>query len=189
MKEHEEGYSMPLAAPTFSPPPFYATPDSRIILMVYKADPEAMAWEVPGPLEMAEDGTMLAWIGDMGQRNHSMDVYHEALTCIKVKYGKWSGWYCNYIWVDHDMALTFSREIYGWPANLCERTPLRFQGSQILADCVRCGEQLMRVSMNITSPAAAGPRSTVGGRLQSAGRQQFSPDPQVPGGGGRRQTV
>ena len=156
MKEHEEGYSMPSAAPTFGPPPFYATPDSRIILMVYKADPEAMAWEVPEPLEMADDGTMLAWIGDMGQRNHSMDVYHEALTCIKVKYEKWSGWYCNYIWVDHDMALTFSREIYGWPANLCERTSLRFHGSQILADCVRCDEQLMRVSMNITSPPPQG---------------------------------
>ena len=30
MKEHEEGYSMPLAAPTFTKPPFYATSDSKI---------------------------------------------------------------------------------------------------------------------------------------------------------------
>ena len=156
MKEHEEGYSMPLAAPTFSPPPFYATPDSRIILMVYKADPAAVAWEVPEPLEMAEDGTMLAWIGDMSQPSHSIDIYHEALTAIKVKYEKWSGWYINYIWVDHDMALTFERELYGWPANLCESTSLQFHGSQILADCVRYGEQLMRISMNITSPPPEG---------------------------------
>ena len=189
MKEHEEGYSMPLAAPTFGPPPFYATPDSRIILMVYKADPEAMAWEVPEPLEMADDGTMLAWIGDMGQRNHSMDVYHEALTCIKVKYEKWSGWYCNYIWVDHDMALTFSREIYGWPANLCDRTSVAIprqsdpRGLRALRRTTHAREHEHH------QPPATGPRSTVGGRLQSAGRRRFSPDPQVPGGGERRHTV
>ena len=41
MKEHEEGYSMPLAAPTFTKPPFYATPDSRILMMAYRADPES----------------------------------------------------------------------------------------------------------------------------------------------------
>ena len=92
----------------------------------------------------------------MGQPTHRIDVYHEALTAIKVKYQQWSGWYINYIWVDHDMALTFEREIYGWPANLCESTALQFHGSQILADCVRYGERLMRISMNITSPPPPG---------------------------------
>ena len=50
------------------------------------------------------------------------------------------------------MALTCSREIYGWPANLCEATDLRFHGSQIFGECVRYGESLMRMSINITSP-------------------------------------
>ncbi len=152
MKEHEEGYSMPLAAPTFTKPPFYATPDSKILMMAYRADPAAVAFEVPEPLEPVEPNLVLAWLGDMGQPTHSVELYHECLTGIMVRYKEWTGWYINYIWVDNDMALTFEREIYGWPANLCETTPLRFYGSQVIAHCDRAGECLMRLSMNVTSP-------------------------------------
>ena len=155
MKEHEEGYSMPLAAPTYTAPPFYATPDSRILMMAYRADPAAVAFEVPAPLEPVEPNLMLAWIGDMGQPTHTIDLYHECLTGIKVRFKEWSGWYINYIWVDHDMALTFEREIYGWPANLCDNDPLLFHGSQVIGHCNRAGEALMRLSMNVTSPPPA----------------------------------
>ena len=152
MKEHEEGYSMPLAAPTYTRPPFYATSDSRIMMMAYRADPAAVAFEVPEPLEPVEPNLMLAWIGDMGQPTHSVELYHECLTGIQVRFKEWTGWYINYIWVDNDMALTFEREIYGWPANLCETTPLTFYGSQVIGHCDRAGERLMRLSMNVTSP-------------------------------------
>ncbi|MBM3483889.1 MAG: hypothetical protein FJX66_11375 [Alphaproteobacteria bacterium] len=151
MKEHEEGYSMPLSAPTYTAPPFEAMEEGKILLMVYRADKKAVAWEVPEPLKPYGDGTMLAWIGDMRQPSHSVGLYHECLTGIKVRYGDKVGWYINYIWVDHDMALTFEREIYGWPAHLCETTALRFHGSQVLGDCTRYGETLMRMSMNVTS--------------------------------------
>ena len=50
------------------------------------------------------------------------------------------------------MALTFEREIYGWPANMCDTTPLTFHGSQAIGHCHRAGECLMRLSMNVTSP-------------------------------------
>ena len=151
MKRDEEGYTMPLAAPTFSPPPFAATEDSSILYMIFTANPDAVAWEVPEPLEVDPRGHVLAWIGDMRQPSHTIDIYHECLTAIRVQYQQWSGWYISYIWVEHDMALTFSREIYGWPANLCEGTDLRFYGSQIFGECVRYGESLMRMSINITS--------------------------------------
>lgn len=156
MKRDEEGYTMPLSAPTFSAPPFAATADSRILYMVFTAEPDAVAWEVPEPLTVDPRGHVLAWVGDMGQPSHTIDLYHEALTAIRVRYEQWSGWYINYIWVDHDMALTFAREIYGWPANLCESTDLRFHGSQIFGECVRYGESLMRMSINITSPPPLG---------------------------------
>ena len=152
MREHEEGYSMPLAAPTFTKPPFYATPDSKILMMAYRADPAAVAFEVPEPLEPVEPNLVLAWLGDMGQPTHSVELYHECLTGIMVRYKEWTGWYINYIWVDNDMALTFEREIYGWPANMCDTTPLTFHGSQAIGHCHRAGECLMRLSMNVTSP-------------------------------------
>jgi acetoacetate decarboxylase len=156
MKREEEGYTMPLSAPTFTAPPFAATEESRILYMVFRGDADAVAWEVPEPLEVDPRSHVLAWIGDMRQPSHTIDTYHEALTAIRVNYKQWSGWYINYLWVAHDMALTFSREIYGWPANLCESTDLRFHGSQIFGECVRYGEPLMRMSMNIVSTPTTG---------------------------------
>ncbi len=92
----------------------------------------------------------------MCQPSHTLDLYRECLTAIKVRYGETIGWYVNFIWVAHDMALTFEREIYGWPANLCDDARLNFHGSQITGACTRAGEQLMRVSFNATSVAPMG---------------------------------
>ena len=150
MKKSEEGYSMPLGAPTFTTPPFEATQEGKMLMSFYKADKEACKWELPEPLQL-EDNIVLAWIGDMRQPSHTIENYHECLTAIKVRYEKWVGWYINYIWVDHDMALTFEREIYGWPANLCENTPLNIVGSQVIGECIRYGEPLMKMSFNVTS--------------------------------------
>jgi acetoacetate decarboxylase len=99
---------------------------------------------------------MLAWVGDMCQPSHTLDLYRECLTAIKVRYGDTIGWYVNFIWVAHDIALTFEREIYGWPAHICDDARLAFHGSQITGACVRHGEQLMRVSFNATSVAHMG---------------------------------
>ena len=156
MKENEEGYAMPLSAPTYTRPPFESTERSQIILVLYRGDKDAVAWEVPEPLEPYGDGTMLAWVGDMCQPSHTLDLYRESLTAIKVKYKGMVGWYINFIWVAHDIALLFEREIYGWPANLCDDARLAFNGSQIMGSCTRSGEQLMRVSFNATSVAHMG---------------------------------
>lgn len=156
MKRDEEGYAMPLSAPTFSAPPFAATSDSRILYLIFTADREALIHEIPEPLEVDQSCHVLAWIGDMSQPSHTIGTYHECLTAIRVKYQERTGWYINYIWVEHDMALTMSREIYGWPANLCDATDLRFHGSQIFGECIRYGESLMRMSINITSPPVSG---------------------------------
>ena len=190
MKEHEEGYSMPLAAPTYTAPPFYATPDSRILMMAYRADPAAVAFEVPEPLEPVEPNLMLAWIGDMGQPTHTIDLYHECLTGIKVRFKEWSGWYINYIWVDHDMALAFEREIYGWPANLCDNDPLLFHGSQVIGHCNRAGETLMRLSMNVTQPAAGPPQGRRDrGSFRRTDRGRLAPAAEVPGAGRGREAA
>jgi len=165
MKEHEEGYAMPLSAPTYTPPPFESTERSQILLVLYKGDPKAVAWEVPEPLEPFGDGTMLAWVGDMCQPSHTLDLYRECLTAIKVRYGELVGWYVNFIWVAHDIAMLFEREIYGWPANLCDDARLAFNGSQITGACERHGERLMSISFNSTSVARMGRSEPVENRF------------------------
>ena len=127
--------------------------------MVFEADKDAISFEVPEPLRPSKDGLCLAWIGDMRQPTHTIHLYHECLLAVKTTYKKWTGWYINYLWVSHDTALTFSRELYGWPAQLCEDTQLKFVGSQIFGECKRYGEQLMRMSVNITSPPGYGEKN------------------------------
>jgi len=161
MKEHEEGFSMPLGAPLYQEPPFWGMPKGALMLMAYKADPEAVAWEVPEPLEVDEPGLMFAWFSDLSQPTHTIDLYHECVLGIKIRFEDYRGWYIPYIWVDHDMALTFSRELYGWPAALCDPTPLRTRGSQIFGECIRYDEPLMRMSMNVTSPPPQGREASI----------------------------
>lgn len=151
MQQHEEGYSMPLGGPLYAEPPFGGGNRGGLILMTYRADPEAVAWEVPEPLEPDGSGLMFAWASDLCQPPHTVDLYHECVLGIKVRYEDTDGWYIPYIFVDHDMAMAFEREIYGWPAALCDNTPLEFHGSQIIGRCVRYGELLMHLSMNVTS--------------------------------------
>jgi len=151
MREEEEGYCMPLTAPSYTPPPFWAKPKGKLLMVFFQADRKAMKYEIPEPLKLTNENLALAWIGDMCQPTHTMDIYHECLIALKVKYRKMLGWYLPYIWVSHDTALMFEREIYGWPAHLCENTLMRFEGSQIFGICRRYEENLMRISMNITS--------------------------------------
>ncbi len=62
MKQHEEGYAMPLSAPSYTVPPFESTARSQILLVLYQGDRDAVAWEVPEPLE-PPSATAPCWPG------------------------------------------------------------------------------------------------------------------------------
>jgi len=152
VKEKQEGFSMPLSAPAYTGPPYWARPDSKLLLVFFYADRKALEYEVPEPLDLAEDPTCFAWMGDLSQPPHTFDFYHECLTAVRVKFQDITGWYINYIWTSNDQAMLFAREVYGWPAQLCEDNRLMYNGSQILAECNRNRVCLMRAVFNVTSP-------------------------------------
>jgi hypothetical protein len=58
--------------------------------------------------------------------------------------------------VDHDLALSFEREIYGRSANSCEFPSHRFHRDQMPDDCDRYREYRMRISMTVTSSSRQG---------------------------------
>jgi acetoacetate decarboxylase len=152
MKENQEGFSMPLAAPAYTPPPYWARPEGKLLLVFFQADRKALEYEIPEPLVLAPDAMCLAWISDLSQPPHTFEFYHEALTAIRVQYQAITGWYINYLWTSNDQAMLFAREVYGWPAQLCDDERLRYSGSQILGECNRNEVRLMRVVFNVNSP-------------------------------------
>ncbi|MFQ5761900.1 MAG: acetoacetate decarboxylase family protein [Candidatus Bathyarchaeia archaeon] len=155
MKEKDEGFSMPLSAPAYTPPPFYAHPQSKLVLAFFKADDKATEYEIPEPLEPGPDRVWLAWVGDLSEPPHNIGFYHEALLAVQVKFKNIVGWYIPYLWVSNDEAMLFARELYGWPGQLCDDDTLLFAGSQIYAPCNKRGYMLMCVILNITSPPPA----------------------------------
>ncbi|MFC2024778.1 acetoacetate decarboxylase family protein [Chloroflexota bacterium] len=152
MREDQEGFSMPLGAPAYVGPPYWARPEGKLLLAFFYTDTKALEYEVPEPLELASDPICLAWMSDLSQPPHTFEFYHECLTAIRVNFRDITGWYINYIWSSNDQAVLLSREVYGWPAQLCENERLRYDGSQILAECNRNGVRLMRMVFNVTSP-------------------------------------
>lgn len=152
MKKAQEGFSMPLSAPAYAPPPYWARPEGKLLFVFFRADQKALEYEVPEPLELAPDPMCLAWLGDLSQPPHTFGFYHEVLTAIQVRYGDINGWNINYIWTSNDQAMLFARELYGWPAQLCDDERLRYNGSQILGECNRNGVRLMRIVFSVNSP-------------------------------------
>jgi len=152
MKKEQEGFSMPLSAPAYAPPPYWARPEGKLLLVFFRVDRKVLEYEVPEPLTPAPDSMCLAWISDLSQPPHTFDFYHEALTAIRVKYKDITGWNINYIWTSNDQAMLFARELYGWPAQLCNDERLRYNGSQILGECNRNKVRLMRIVFNVNSP-------------------------------------
>jgi acetoacetate decarboxylase len=152
MKKEEEGFSMPLSAPAYAPPPYWARPEGKLLFVFFRANKEALEHEIPEPLTLAPNAMCLAWLGDLSQPPHTFEFYHEVLTAIQVQYKNMIGWCINYIWTSNDQAMLFARELYGWPAQLCDDERLKYYGSQILGECNRAGVRLMRIVFSVNSP-------------------------------------
>jgi acetoacetate decarboxylase len=152
MKKDQEGFSMPLSAPSYAPPPYWNRPEGKVLLVFFQADRKTLEYEIPEPLTLAPDAMCLAWLGDLSLPPNIFEFYHEVLTAIRVQYKNIAGWYINYIWTSSDQVMLLSRELYGWPAQLCDDERLRYNGSQILGECNRNGVRLMRILFSVNSP-------------------------------------
>ena len=65
MKESEEGFSMPLAAPAYAAPPYWARPEWNLLLVFSHADRKALEYEIPEPLVLAPNAMCLAWMASL----------------------------------------------------------------------------------------------------------------------------
>ena len=120
----------------------------------FEADFDAIAREIPKPLELVPDPICMAWIGDAHQPPHTYGRYHEGIIGITVKYGDTAGWYSPYMWVHTDEAL-IAGHLYGFPKQICDDTPIERVGNQINAIIQRRGQPLCNMVFVFTSPPAS----------------------------------
>jgi acetoacetate decarboxylase len=130
------------------------TPESEFVYVFYDIDTVILERNVPDPLEVPpeSDGPRVRLaVGDGVQPPHSQAPYHEGVVSVKVCYENYTGWYSVYIWTHNDEAMDAGR-IYGINKQICENTPLRHEGNQIVGEMKRYGDDLYTVTFTYDSP-------------------------------------
>lgn len=157
MKESDEGWIPPLSAPS----PTIAGPtqmggvdgDAHYLYAFYDRPTDVLENEVPAPLSIApesESPRVRVVLGDGYQPPHTTE-FHEGVLSLKVTYDKYTGWYSAYIWTSNDQAMDGGR-VYGINKQLCEDTPLSWEGDEISGMLRRYGDDLWRMTFAYSSP-------------------------------------
>jgi len=145
---------LPIGAPAIPEPPYHMTPESQYMYVFYERPDEVLRATVPDPLTVAPQGDgprVRLVVGDPVQPPHTHTSYHEGIVSVKVEFDGKVGWYLPYIWTDNDTAMDAGR-LYGWYKQLCDDTPLKFDGNRIKGVLSRDGDTLFRITFRSTSP-------------------------------------
>lgn len=172
-----EGFSLPLSAPPYGPPPFYME-SCKQVLVQFEADREAIARLIPEPFVLPAQPFVCVFVGDMRQVP-GPGRYHEGAVLIGVEYRRKRSTYAPYLWTSSDEALLVGRELYGMPKMMCEPETLVEDGNEIVGVLRRRQGPLVRVAFSYERKGKLSDLPTTPDRLCL--RKIPSPDPRVPG--------
>jgi len=163
----DEGWMPPTGAPAIPEPPYYMTPESKYMYAFYDRPDDVLAPTVPAPLELAPSGNgprVRVVVGDPVQPPHTHTPYHEGIVSVRVTFEDRDGWYHPYIWTDNDTAMDAGR-LYGWYKQLCDDTPVEFDGNRIKGVLSRNGDPLYRMSFRSSRQPTDQPDAALEDRL------------------------
>jgi acetoacetate decarboxylase len=172
-----EGFSLPLSAPPYGPPPFYME-SCKQVLVQFETEVDALARIIPKPFELPARPFACAFVGDMLQIP-GPGRYHEGAVLIGVEYRGKLSTYAPYLWTSSDEALLVGRELYGMPKMMCEPETLSEDGNEIVGVLRRRHGPLVRVAFTYRKRGKLSDLPTTPDRLCL--RKIPSPDPRVPG--------
>lgn len=115
-QEIKKAYTMPSAAPLYSPPPVQFR-DNKIISVLFKTTPEVLNELVPEPLVPNPGNLMFIYVGELNIENPIAGKYSylEAGIGVPVTFSKKSGNFAIYLYLDKALPIVGGREIWGWP--------------------------------------------------------------------------
>jgi len=144
----ERGFSAPYGSPIYGKPP-YRMVDARMVRVTYEIDPEAARAALPPELELVGN-TAMAFVGEMTQLPY-VGQFHEGGITLRVRHGDTEGLIAVYLFTSTDASLLVGRELYGMTKLLCDDTPLRWVGNEIVGDLGRMGEKVFSIKLNVES--------------------------------------
>lgn len=142
-----EGWSAPFNSSPYTSPP-HPMERSRMILVEFEADPQAMAEAVPAPLELVPETKALAFIGENRQTPTALE-FLEGAVILRARLGDVEGNYIPYIWTSHDEPMLAGREVSGRPKLMCDHSEVREEGNFAYSEIVRRRQRLLSVGITV----------------------------------------
>lgn len=142
----DKGFSIPYGSPIYGKPPYHMV-DARMVRVSYEIDPAAAQAALPPELELIGN-TAMAFVGEMTQLPY-IGTFHEGGITLRVRHKDQEGLIAVYLFTSTDASLLVGREVYGMTKLLCDDTPLRWVGNEIVGDLSRMGERLFSIKFNI----------------------------------------
>ena len=117
---------------------------ARIVVVVFRTDPEVVRAVLPRQLSPTEAPLGVAFVADYARTNFGLS-YHEAGLALRCRLGREEGLYHLCMPVDDDTAMVGGRESFGFPKKMADSIALSDEGSSLRGAVVRRGVELMRI--------------------------------------------
>lgn len=148
----------PAIAPLYPDPPYYYR-GTRMISVVYEADPSRVVPHLPPGVEPLEEPVQCVVLA-ADYPFSTFGPYHEAIISVRVSFAGEAYLYTPLIYVDAEAPLAAGREIWGWPKKLAD-IGFSFGGAgstgyreQFLFTLERpTGKRLLTITMSPERPA------------------------------------
>lgn len=148
-QEAQKPYCMPVLSPLYSPPPVQFR-DNRIIVVVFKTNPEVLQALVPNPLLPNPLNLMFIYIGNLNIETSGIGKYDylEAGIGVPAIFSKTPGNYAVCLYLNKALPIVGGREVWGWPKKDAEITFTEKEG-EIRGRVERFGTTLVSLSAKL----------------------------------------
>ncbi len=126
---------------------------ARMLLIVFRTDPEVVRAVLPRQLTPLEDPLGVAFVADYARTNFGLS-YHEAGLALRCRLGREQGLYHLCMPVDDDTAMVGGRESFGFPKKMADSITFRDEDGALEGSVVRRGVELMRIRAQRTGSAS-----------------------------------
>jgi len=148
-QEKPNEYSMPRLSPLYSPPPVQFR-DNRILVIVFKTNPEVLQELVPKPLLPNPYNLMFLYVGRLNIETAGIGGYDylESGIGVPALFSKTMGNYAVCLYLNKALPIVGGREIWGWPKKDAEIT-FSEKGGEIRGRVERSGTVLLDLSAKL----------------------------------------
>ncbi|MFH1114457.1 MAG: acetoacetate decarboxylase family protein [Pseudomonadota bacterium] len=141
-----EGFSTPVTAPLYPPPPWEYR-DNRAIVIVFETTGDVLAEILPEPLIAHAVNYAFVYIGRYAIESPQKLTFHEAGIGVFSSYETTQGKFAAYMYADKVMPVVAGREIWGSPKKGAD-IEFKETGKSVVATVSRGGKAIIRATVS-----------------------------------------